>query len=65
MDKRSRFLLFLKKHTPAGRYLLRVEIGTAQQEARLIDKDQWPYRLRQVVAKNSISGHIEQLLMGR
>lgn len=58
---------FLKKHTPAGRYFARVEVGIEMQKERLkeLDDPSWTQRLRHVVAVNDVTGKIENLLMGR
>jgi hypothetical protein len=58
---------FLKKHTPAGRYFARVEVGIDMQKERLkeLDDPSLTRRLLHVVAVNDVSGKIENLLMGR
>jgi hypothetical protein len=58
---------FVKKHTPAGRYFARVEVGIDMQKERLkeLDDPTWTQRLRHVVGVNHVSGKIENLLMGR
>jgi hypothetical protein len=58
---------FFRKHTPAGRYIARVEVGIQMQRDRLnqLDDPGLTSRLRHVVAVNDISGKVHDLLMGR
>lgn len=63
----SAFTSFLKKHTPAGRYFSRVEVGIDMQKERLkeLDDPTWTARLKHIVAVNEVSPKIENFLMGR